>query len=64
MPELKIRIRQLALRLRISPQSIRNYEDQGLFPEPQKDENGWRYYTEDDVNKIIAYYFTPSTAKD
>ena len=59
MSDRVFRIHDLAKRLKISSQSIRNYEKRGIFPPPRTDEKGWRYYTEDDINKIVAYYFPP-----
>ncbi len=59
MPEQKYRIHEVADRLHISSQSIRNYEKRGLFPPPRMDARGWRYYTEDDINKLIAFYHPP-----
>ena len=60
MSERHYRVHEVAERLKISAQSIRNYERRGLFPPPRTDERGWRYYTEDDVTKLVAYYYPPS----
>lgn len=43
--------------LGLSAQTIRNYENFGKLPRPKKDENKWRYYTDEDLNKIKAYFF-------
>jgi DNA-binding transcriptional MerR regulator len=34
------------------PSTLRNYETKGLF-KPQRDRNGFRYFTEDDLKKIF-----------
>lgn len=34
------------------PSTIRNYEQRGLF-KPQRDRNGYRYFTEKDLKKLV-----------
>jgi DNA-binding transcriptional MerR regulator len=54
--EKRFKIHEVATMLGISKQSIRNYEKSGVFLPSQVDDKGWRYYTEDDINKLKAYY--------
>jgi MerR family transcriptional regulator/heat shock protein HspR len=34
------------------PSTLRNYEEKGLF-KPRRDRNGFRYFTEEDVSKLV-----------
>ena len=62
MPETKYRIHDVAKRLRMSPSGIRKKENIGEFPPPRRDRRNWRYYTEEDVLKLEAY-FVPKDKK-
>lgn len=42
---------QLAKLARITPRTLRHYEDKGLLV-PQREENGYRIYTSHDVNRL------------
>lgn len=56
MTEKHYKINEVATALGLSAQTIRNYEKSGTFPPSKADAKGWRYYTEDDINKLKAYY--------
>jgi len=62
MVEKRFKINQACKVLGISAQTIRNYEKSGIFPPSKKDGKGWRYYTEDDITKLKAY-FLPNKEK-
>lgn len=47
-----MRIGELAHRARVSPKTIRYYEDLGLLPAPRRTESGYRQYTEDDAARL------------
>ena len=62
------RIGELAKELDRSTLTIKKWEESGLIPKAKRDSRGWRYYTEDDVNKIKMTleeqdYFVKSSAK-
>jgi DNA-binding transcriptional MerR regulator len=42
-------VKEAAERLSIPPSTIRYYDDQGLFPFVERDENGYRLFKEDEV---------------
>lgn len=43
---------QLAKRLGLNAEAIRYYEKEGLLPEPQRSESGYRLYDEETVKKL------------
>jgi DNA-binding transcriptional MerR regulator len=45
-------IRQLAAQVGISPKTIRYYEDIGLLPAPRRKPNGYRQYSQADVERL------------
>lgn len=45
-------IRQLAAYSGVSPKTIRYYEDIGLLPAPRRKPNGYREYSEADVDRL------------
>ncbi len=45
-------IRQLAAQTGVSPKTIRFYEDIGLLPAPRRKPNGYRQYTQADVDRL------------
>ncbi len=47
----------------VSSQTIRNWEENGKIPEVEKNEKGWRFYTESDLLKIKAYFLHKATFK-
>jgi len=47
--------------LGISPRTLKNYEKRGRIPEPMRNpSNNWRIYTEEDIEKLKALFFTKS----
>ena len=48
-----MRISELAKAAQVSAKTIRYYEDISLFPAPARDKNGYRKYTQNDVNTLI-----------
>lgn len=48
-----MKIGELAKKVNCSVQAIRLYEKEGLMPEPQRTESGYRIYGEDDLNRLI-----------
>lgn len=50
---MKYRIHEIAKMLNISSQLLRYYEQNGLIA-PSRDENGYRYYTPEDINRLIG----------
>jgi len=47
------KINELAKRLDRTPLTVKRWEASGAIPKAKRDSRGWRYYTEDDVKKII-----------
>ncbi len=57
MIKKRFKIHQVAEYLGLTAQTIRNYEENGTFPKPKLDDkNHWRYYEEDDMTKLKAYF--------
>lgn len=54
--QTRYKIHEVAERLNLSPSGIRKKENLGEFPPPQRDEHNWRYYTEEDILKLEAYF--------
>ena len=46
------RIGDLAKELERTPLTIKSWEKKGIIPKAKRDSRGWRYYTEDDLNRI------------
>ena len=46
------KIGELARELDRSTLTIKKWEESGLIPKAKRDSRGWRYYTEDDINRI------------
>lgn len=52
-------IGEMAKILGISPRTLKNHEKQGKIPKPMRNaSNNWRVYTEEDIEKLKAFYFT------
>lgn len=45
-------VKQLSQKLNISEHTIRFYDDQGLLPDVQRDKNGTRLFTDDNIEWI------------
>lgn len=45
-------IKQFSEIIGVSPESIRHYERIGILPEAHRAENGYRVYTDDDVDRL------------
>lgn len=48
-----MKISKLAQVTDIPAKTIRYYEEVGLTPAPQREENGYRYYTDRDVERLV-----------
>lgn len=44
---------ELAKQTGINAETLRYYENQGLLPEPQRSDSGYRLYSESDAQKIV-----------
>jgi DNA-binding transcriptional MerR regulator len=42
-------VKEVAERLSVSPSTIRYYDDEGLLPVVERDQNGYRLFKEDDL---------------
>ena len=51
-----LKIHTLAKELGVSIQTLKNYERSGILPKAKRDNKGWRYYTQEDLIKIKAFY--------
>lgn len=51
--KVKLKISELALASQIPVKTIRFYEQEGLLPTPKRMENGYRYYSQNDVETLI-----------
>jgi len=47
-----MQIKELALKTGVSAKTIRYYESIGLLPEPQRLDNNYRLYSEEDVRRV------------
>ena len=47
-----LQIGDLSRKTDVSSKTIRYYEDIGLLPEPRRTENGYRVYSQDDVERL------------
>jgi len=56
-------ITEVADRLNLSPSAVRKKERQGEFPPPRRDERNWRFYTEEDILKLQAYFVGRGSGK-
>jgi DNA-binding transcriptional MerR regulator len=52
----KYRIRQVAKILNIPVSTIKHHESIGRLPLPRRDQRGWRYYTDQDIVRIKAFF--------
>lgn len=50
------RIGRVAKMLNIPVSTIKHYESIGKLPPPRRDRRGWRYYTDEDIVKIRAFF--------
>jgi len=52
-------IGEVAKIFNVSPRTLKNYEKQGKIPKPMRNtSNNWRIYTEEDIEKLKALFFT------
>ena len=49
---MHLRIGQVAERAKVSPKTIRYYEEVGLMPRAKRSESGYRLYTEEEVARL------------
>lgn len=53
-------ITDVARVLGLSARTLKNYEKQGKIPQPRRNPaSRWRVYTEEDIEKLKALFFTP-----
>lgn len=55
--------KEVATMCGVSAQTIRLWEDAGSIPASTRDENGYRYWYEEDLEAIKAYASLPRKAK-
>jgi DNA-binding transcriptional MerR regulator len=53
MPEITLRIGELARRAGTSPDTLRHYERVGVLPAPRRAANGYRVYPESAVQRVV-----------
>lgn len=56
LPQTKYRIGDVAELIGMSRDSLRYYEKRGLLPS-KKEDNGYRYYTEEDLGRLISILY-------
>ena len=49
---LKLKIGQVAQQAQVNIDTIRYYEKEGLLPQPERSESGYRQYTEDTIARL------------
>lgn len=55
--------KEVATLVGVSTQTLRLWEDAGAIPASSRDENDYRYWCEDDIEKIKVYANTPRKDK-
>lgn len=55
--------KEVATLVGVSTQTIRLWEDAGIIPAPSRDENDYRYWVEEDIEKIKEYAIKPRKDK-
>ncbi len=53
-------ITEVAKMLRISPGTIKKWEEMGKVKKAKRDKRGWRIYDQKDTDKLIAFYIIKS----
>jgi hypothetical protein len=61
--QTRYKIHEVAERIKLSVSGIRKKENLGEFPPSRRDERNWRYYTEEDVLKLQAYFLEKDPGK-
>jgi len=49
-----LNIQQLARAVGLAADTLRRYEARGLIPPARRDRNGYRFYTPEDLKKVLA----------
>lgn len=57
-----LRVNEVARELGCSESFLRRAEKRGRIPRARRDLNGWRVYTEDDVQKLRQFFVPTMTA--
>ncbi len=55
-----VTITEVAKILRISPGTIKKWEEMGKVKKAKRDKRGWRIYDQKDTDKLIAFYIIKS----
>lgn len=61
--EARIRVAQAARKLGCSEKWLREAERRGRIPKARRDSNGWRYYTEADIDILRRFLFGESVGR-
>ena len=56
-----LRVAEVARELACSERFLREAEKRGKLPKARRDLNGWRVYTEDDLERLREILFTPAS---
>ncbi len=51
---------KIAKMLRISPSTIRKWEETGMVKKAKRNQRGWRCYDNNDAEKLMAFYIVKS----
>ncbi len=53
-------VTEVAKMLRISPGTIKKWEEMGKVKKAKRDKRGWRVYDQKDTDKLMAFYIIKS----
>jgi len=52
---MMLRVRDIAQKLNVHPETIKRWIRQGKVPAPNRDRNGWYVFDEQDIKNITEY---------